>query len=244
VTDHNSDVAQKVFPTRALQLWRLALTAAPVLLAGFAVPASADWLLTREGARIETRGGWEIKGKMVVFTLGNGTLSSLRLAEVDLEASRKATEAAKAPRPAAPPAAPKKPVLVLTDADVGHVTRPPGGAPAESAQGGEAAGLEVVSWTQVEQAEGSDVQIMGSLRNNSTSLATDLTVMVRLFDSDQALVAETPAILSPNTLAPGAQTTFRALFPGVASFVTVTFEPEGNLEARTFAPPPPAGESR
>lgn len=51
----------------------------------------ADWLVTREGQRIQTEGPWKVKGRMVVFTSDRGTLSSIRLDEVDLEASEKAT---------------------------------------------------------------------------------------------------------------------------------------------------------
>jgi glutaredoxin len=99
-----------------------------VALAGGQV-AGADWLVLRDGARVETRGEWEVKGKLVVFHNTGGKLASLRLSEVDLEASDAATaeavEAAKraAAREAEPEKPPEKrePVLVLTDADVGHV---------------------------------------------------------------------------------------------------------------------------
>ena len=66
-------------------------------------PAAADWLVTREGASVETRGAWRQEGRLMVFTLADGTLASLRLDEVDLEASRQATEGASQPA-AAPPA--------------------------------------------------------------------------------------------------------------------------------------------
>ena len=74
-----------------------------VILLGLAVlatlastvgPAKADWLITREGARVETQGAWKVKGKLVVFETADGKLSSLRVADVDLDASRRATEEA------------------------------------------------------------------------------------------------------------------------------------------------------
>lgn len=102
----------------ALHPWWLALT-----LVAAATPAvtRADWLVTREGARVETRGAWEVRGRTVVFTRPEGTLSSMRLGEVDLEASRAATEAAIAPPPPAPAEdKPRPPVLTLTDEDVGR----------------------------------------------------------------------------------------------------------------------------
>lgn len=79
----------------------------------------ADWLVLRDGARVETRGPWQVKAGQVIFTQTNGTLSSLRLRDVDLEASRTLTEQ---PAPAAPepekPAAPKEPVMVITDREI------------------------------------------------------------------------------------------------------------------------------
>ena len=60
-----------------------------LLLAWLAVsPATADWLVTSTGELIETDGPWQVKGRTIVFTDAGGTLSSLRLDAVDLEASR------------------------------------------------------------------------------------------------------------------------------------------------------------
>lgn len=102
------------------------LAAASAALFALSSPAAGDWLVMADGTRVETRGPWEVKGKLVVFTRPAGGLASLRLAEVDLEASREATSAAAAAAAGgesraqeAPP--PKAPVLVITDADVGGV---------------------------------------------------------------------------------------------------------------------------
>lgn len=78
----------------------------------------ADWLVTREGERIETQGPWEVKKGTVVFTLPSGTLSSLRLSAVDLEASEALTAEAARPAPPPPPAGPPPPVLTITDKDI------------------------------------------------------------------------------------------------------------------------------
>jgi len=116
---------------------RLLLAAAlAAALAAPIVPAAADWLVTREGARVETRGVWQVKGKLVVFHTPAGDLSSLRLSEVDLEASRQATQELELARRAAAAAARreperKAPVLVLTDDKVRHAK--PGAAPAAPA---------------------------------------------------------------------------------------------------------------
>ena len=89
-----------------------------------AASAHADWLVTRDGERIETQGGWEIRGRMVVFEQHNGTLSSIRLSVVDLDASAEATrKAAAAATPAPEEPAQKRPAkLVITTADVGEGT--------------------------------------------------------------------------------------------------------------------------
>ncbi len=96
-----------------------------------AVPAArADWLVTRAGDRIETDGGWEVRGRMVVFTRPDGVLSSLRLSEIDLDASAAATAEAAAAEVApagvtedAPSRTARRPVRrVITTEDVGEGT--------------------------------------------------------------------------------------------------------------------------
>ncbi len=54
----------------------------------------ADWLITKDGERIETRGLWKVRGETVVFTNARDVLCSLRVKEVDLKASESATKAA------------------------------------------------------------------------------------------------------------------------------------------------------
>ena len=78
---------------------------AVLLLLAAATPAAADWLVTRTGERIEIRGPWQLKSKLVVFTRVDGSLASLRVSEVDLKASERATAEARAEKDAPPPAA-------------------------------------------------------------------------------------------------------------------------------------------
>ncbi len=59
-----------------------------------ALPAAGDWLVTRDGTRIEIAGTWQVKGSQVIFTLPGGRLSALRAADVDLEASAEETRRA------------------------------------------------------------------------------------------------------------------------------------------------------
>lgn len=233
--------------SRPLAAGLLALLAA----AGATLPAAADWLVTADGQRVETDGPWKVQGRMVVFKRTNGTLSSLRLSELDLEASRQATEEAARPAPPPPPPPPKKPVLVLTDEDVAHVTPegeppPPAEAPAEPAKPPAAAGLEITDWRQVDDPENLDVQILGTVTNTSPDLVTNVSVTVRLLSASGAVIVEKAASLSPTTLAAGAAVNFRAAFPGVVSFAKATFEVKGGMRVRPVGvtPPPADAETR
>ncbi len=93
-------------------------------------PARSDWLVFEDDTRLETEGSWEVRGVLVVFrTAAGGSLSSVRLDTVDLEASRRLTE-----RTSRPPAAERtgdddvstgagesQSAFVITDSDVRHV---------------------------------------------------------------------------------------------------------------------------
>ena len=117
-------------------LKKLGLTAAIVSWT-LAAAAAADVLVTRDGERIETRGPWKVKGRQVVFTSLQGVLSSMRLSEVDLDAS---AEASRPPEPvqqvepekaAAKEAKDRPPVLVLTNDNLGDRRSEPSPGDAE-----------------------------------------------------------------------------------------------------------------
>lgn len=196
-----------------------------------AAPLQADWLVTREGGRVETQGAWKVKGKLVVFTQVDGTLSSLRLTEVDLEASQKATEAAKiqAVQPPPPPAPPKKKLAVLTDADFKKATPPseeaaakPAGAPAAPA-----GPVSVGNWTRSELADGSGVEIRGTLQNATDDMVVNSAVEVQLYNEAGDQVGTASALLTSTSIQPRGTMEFRAIFPGVFAFSDVKFEPRG-----------------
>ncbi len=63
--------------------WQRRLAPA-VALACLAGTARADWIVTREGHEIETRGAWRVEGSRVLFTSLGGTLQAISVAEVDL----------------------------------------------------------------------------------------------------------------------------------------------------------------
>ena len=197
------------------------------LLLGLAPAASADWLVSRDGERVETRGPWKVERKLVVFRLPNGTLSSLRLADVDLEASVRATaEARLEPAPPAAPAVPARraSVLVLTTEDVGRAAQPAEpdaerqAAESEVPEDVEAPPVEVISWSQADDPGVGGLEILGTLRNDSPSIVTGAGVRVSLYDHDGELIGRRDAFLDTTSIAGRATTGFRALFPGVEVF--------------------------
>ena len=205
------------------------------LLAG--PPAVADWLVTREGDRIETRGAWEVRGKLVVFTLPNGTLSSIRIADVDLEASRELAERrarAAEERPSEPtPRERPEPVLVLTDADVRTYRTPPQAPPGEEApdaendeEGPPTDGLQVSTWRTVGDDIGDGIEIEGILRNTSRHLAAGILLTVAIYDDEGELLQQVDARPSATSLRPGQTTPFRAQVPGVRTYASILFEAE------------------
>ncbi|HVT61046.1 MAG TPA: FxLYD domain-containing protein [Thermoanaerobaculia bacterium] len=244
-----------------------AATLAAILacLAGSAL--LADWIVTREGGRFEIKGGWEIKGKQVVFTLPGGTLSSLRADQVDLAASKAATEqarqAAAAPPAAAAPAKPrKKSLVVLTDKDfkkpaASDSTSPPARAnPANAAKDAKAAGgkdadsqkkdeppnaVEIVSWDRVPAKESKvdGVELTGKLRNASKDYLTEVLVVVSLFDDSGSPLGRFSAVVANQVLQPSEATTFTVAATGVFSFATVKFDTQGKgFKARPQEVPP------
>jgi hypothetical protein len=224
---------------------RLLLAAA--LAAALAAPAAADWLVTREGARVETRGVWQVKGKLVVFHTPAGDLSSLRLSEVDLEASRQATQELELARREAAKAARREPerkvpVLVLTDDKVRHVK--PGAAPA--APDKTAPSLTIVSWDRAVDPGDGHAVITGTVKNASAVEASDVTVSVQLLGPDGKPMVSGLATLTSTTLPPGQQSGFRAEFPSVTTYADVKFDPSAvasqpssEAQPQPAAPEPP-----
>lgn len=198
-------------------------------------PAAADWLVTRDGGKVETQGVWKVQGKRVIFTSKDGTLASLRLTEVDLDASRLATTAAvqaKEERAVQAAAPPKKSVRVLTDKDFPKpVPAAPEGADpaAPEAAGGAAAALvssalQVANWTQERDADRDLMKISGTVRNAGPDLATAVQVTIRLYDAGGEVLATQQAALDTRTLQPGQGTSFQAEIPAITGFSSAKFD--------------------
>lgn len=215
-------------------------------------PANADWLVTRDGARVETDGPWEVRGRQVVFTLPNGTLSALRLDEVDLEASDKATAASLAEE-APPPAPERRPVLVLTNDDLPRRARSAapseegaetpaeeGDAPADDGEPPRPAStVAVTSWNAQPSADVSGLELVGVVRNTGSGIAANVTVSVTVVDPEGRTLLETSAFLRSDAIAPGRSTTFRALLPGI---VQLRADPIFELQAVEVAGTPATSE--
>lgn len=228
---------------------RLTVIAATILAAA---PATGDWLVTRDGARIETRGRWQVEGRGVVFTLPlNATLSVLRQEDVDLEASAALTASARSrptTRAAGIEAVPGKPVLVLTNEDVAVPAAEDEAdveAEAEPEQPAEEPvehdPVEVVSWATRERPGADGLEIHGTVRNTGTGTAADIRVKVTVLDTEETLV-ESRAFLGQTGLGPGGSTTFRALLAGVYD---VPEDPSFSVRSDGFSilAPAPAGDA-
>jgi hypothetical protein len=209
--------------------------------------ARGDWLVLRDGSRVETRGPWQEKGKLLVFTRPDGSLASMRANLVDLEASRKTTASAAAvkvaqPKPAAP--APAKKLAVLTDKDFQHHVQPPTVAAAKDSRPGSGSPVEVTYWRKAALPAGDGTQILGTLQNASPGTATNLGLEISLFDEKGALVATAPATINVATLEPKGSTDFKATFVGVIRFADVRFDakawvPEAAATPASEGTPPP-----
>jgi hypothetical protein len=232
-------------------------------LLGCAAPAAvrADWIVTREGERFEIQGASRLKGKLVVFTLPNGTLSSIRADRVDVEASKRATEQAKkaaaAPPAAAGEAKPKrKSLIVLTDKDF-KKPLPAGssdaaGVEAKASKGKDGkdspakdvpSSIEVVTWERVpaSQSKADGLEITGTLHNISSVYLTEVLVIADLFDDTGALIGRFPATVDTQVLPPTESTKFHLVANGVFAFASIRWETQGRgLQGTPVPPPPPA----
>jgi hypothetical protein len=214
------------------------------LLTGTA--ASADWIVTTDGIRVQTLGPWTVEGRLVVFERPDGSLASMALRDVDLDASEEATRAAqRPPEPAPPAAAVIEAVLVLTDDDVLHADPgewvddpaqesadtdeafgeaadgPEGSSPSRA---GSPSRLAVTDWGRAANAADDGLTITGTIANTSEDAAADIRVTLRLLDREGGELESVRAVLSDTTLLPGQTTRFRAEAVGVFDFDDLVFE--------------------
>ena len=212
-----------------------------------ALPAGADWLVLRDGTRLETRGPWTEKGRLLVFTSATGELSSLRTEAIDLEASRRATAtaAAAAVTPTsserrAESAPPRREVRRITNADIpaGRVSPAGAAAAAEEEQGPTptAAGgqLQVRDTAQRIDPFDSHLVVSGTLANVSPRTAAAVELTVQAYGADGEMLGSESATLGVAALTPGAATTFEADFADVyGSAMALRFAPTADFVETT-----------
>lgn len=219
-------------------------------------PLFGDWLVTVDGAKVETEGAWTVKGRQVVFTLPSGTLSSMRLSEVDLDKSASLTAEARKPKVKPPPPPPRKSVLKLTDADVAHVDPDSFPDPAlespDSAEGsatesgsdsgsssasGQSTRIEVENWAQEESTARGGWIVTGTLRNTASGELRGVALSVHALDSEGEVMALAQADVASTVLALGGTTGFSAFFSGIEEPDNFDFRPISRL-AKVKAPVP------
>lgn len=232
--------------------------AAALLGVGLLLPAAGDWLVTREGLRVETDGPWRVEDRLIVFRTKDGTLSSVRRSTIDLEASERLTRemAERAARPAPEPRPERREATIrLTERDLPPVAR--GGEAGEArtgeAQAGEAGGaaeeaaesLQITSWEEVDGDAADGTAFLGEVRNVTERTALGVQVEVTLYDETGESIARTQAALTTTALPARASARFRASFPAVFHYTRVDFRTTGTLveSSSTPASPAPAEEA-
>lgn len=203
-----------------------------------AVPAAADWLVTRDGARVETSGEWREEGRLIVFERTDGTLASIRKSEVDLPASERLTRemAERAHAPQGEPAEPEAPEakIRLTEKELPPAGRLPadeGDAADDEATAEDATTepLRIASWQEAEGAAEAGTAFTGVVRNAGLQMAIGVRVEATLFDESGTEIATGSAELETTALEPGASSRFRASFPNVFHYVRVELRATGTL---------------
>jgi hypothetical protein len=198
---------------------------------GLAGLAAADWLVTKDGAWVETKGPWKVDGRRIVFTSPTGTLSALRADDVDLDASAALTaqKEEEARRAAEPKVVEKRtPVLVLTEKELPATAveeEDEGATGAQAAAGGSP--LEVASWEKVQNPTSDTLEIFGTIRNVGRVNVTSPSMLVMIYGEDGGLLASNEGTINAGVIAPGATANFRVAFPGVPDFSAVKFDVQG-----------------
>ncbi len=204
----------------------------PSMLFVLLAAAPADWLVTTSGDRIETRGPWRIEGGRVVFELPNRSLSSIRTSELDLEASRLATESAKRPiaQTATTPATPAigteepKAALVLTSDNIAAAPAPATATSADRPDEPTPRTLRVAEWQEDTRPGDDGLRFRGRIVNDAETFAATLGLEVTLIDRAGRVLAVGSAVLGAPSLPIGESCPFEVAFPGQFAYDRVDFE--------------------
>jgi hypothetical protein len=237
---------------------------APVLLfaAGAVVFAAGDVVVIKGGARIELQKPIERQGNIVLLTRSDGTLLSVKAADVDWKATAAARNAAPAPAKGssagqAPLQTPAQAVragrdgpkarVKLTDADVAHVTdeEPASGAKKDAGPRSGSGRLEVIDYEQ--EKSGGNLIVRGSIRNSNATPAANARMTVTAMDEKGEKIATGEAGLSSGMIESGGTVSFSVTIPVGEKFVgSIRFAPQWFVSApsgQVAAAPTPAAPS-
>jgi hypothetical protein len=229
--------------------------AAPVLLLAAAfVFAAGDVVVLKGGARLELRKPPERQGSLVLLTRSDGTLLSVRAADVDWKATAAARNAggsaSQGPSVAGSPETPAeaarasregpKARVKLTDADVGHVVEEESPAEKKDAVVRSGAGrLEVVDYAQ--ERSGTSLIVRGTIRNTGGAPAANVKMTVTGMDEKGETIATGEAVISNGVVESGGTVSFSVTIPVGEKFVgSLRFAPQWLAPA---APAPAPGRS-
>ena len=98
--------------------------------------------------------------------------------------------------------------------------------------------LVVADWQEQLDVQTTALEIAGQLRNPGSNPATNISLVVVLYDSDGETLSERSAQIEQKVLSPGGRTGFVASFPDVMNFDRVEFE----VRSRGFVNHPGSGE--
>ncbi len=238
-----------------LMRWSI-VVAAGVVAAAVLFPAAADWLVTRDGSQLETVGPWKVQNRLVVFKRPNGTFASLRLSDVDLDASKALSRemverAARPPKPQqAKERKTRKPVLRLTEKDLPAQQAEPQNEgetaekekkPDEKSKAQSA--LRVANWREVATGAGEALSFTGTVENGSSRTALGVGLTVTLLDEAGEEIGKEEAVLTSKSLSPGASAGFRVSFPNVLHYAQADFHLRGDLVLTNRPAPSDQGPS-
>jgi hypothetical protein len=167
------------------------------------VLASADWLITHDGKKIETSGAWKVKDQKVYFRRPNGSLVSVPVRVIDLDRSASASRAASSrkgstQKPQRRKSDDSEPALILTNKDVGRYQEPARSTRAEGTSSStpgplavrseHAVGdLEISEWE--ESLKGNTLVVTGTLLNRGQLELKDVSLSIRIFDDEDKELA-------------------------------------------------------
>ena len=223
---------------------RISIATAALALCFAGRAAFGEVVVLRGGVAIELKQPWVLRGGSALLTRKDGTLLSVPVSEIDLEATAAAKSKSASPpsrshpasRSAATPAVaarvsrtlPKSKIRI-TDAQVTHeqAADPASGGP-ERTDGRSFSGAARVEIPQYDQNRaGSQLFVRGTLRNAGAAPAESLRMSVEALDGKGQMVASNEARISKGMIEPGRTVGFTATLDVGENFVgSIRFFPQ------------------